>query len=186
MGLKRKRKQKPARVLTRRFVEDSRREGDGKEKEQERKGQAREERSSDWLSRLEKPAWLLNRPALCSVLHCAPSEPELSLNEFLENPATTSFDSIATIDRSIDFTNPPRQSALSSIPVHFPSDCYLELFVNAHPCCLRFFVFSSSLSSWSSTSTTSFCSRTRRNQRSNRRRNYAYGRTRVAVFGLGR
>lgn len=38
----------------------------------------RRERSRDWLSRLEKPAWLLDRPALRSVLHCAPCEAELS------------------------------------------------------------------------------------------------------------
>lgn len=38
----------------------------------------RRERSRDWLSRSEKPAWLLDRPALRSVLHCAPCEAELS------------------------------------------------------------------------------------------------------------
>lgn len=43
-----------------------------------------QERSRDWLSRLEKPAWLLDRPALRSVLHCASNEPELSPNSIGE------------------------------------------------------------------------------------------------------
>lgn len=64
---------------------------------------AGQERSRDWLSRLEKPAWLLDRPALRSVLHCASSELELSPNGFAERLVTFP----RLYDRSID---PPRRT----------------------------------------------------------------------------
>ncbi|XP_076174102.1 uncharacterized protein LOC143150008 isoform X2 [Ptiloglossa arizonensis] len=83
-----------------------------------RKRHVGQERSRDWLSRLEKPAWLLDRPALRSVLHCAPSEPELSPTRYPQAAETLVLFCAPPSERASRHDRSIRSDLIRSISLH--------------------------------------------------------------------